>query len=111
MAQLIVPNLEKSSCRPSRARPEGPVVEAERRDMLRDAPVARRRPSSIEAALLAMPDAGDDDDLLGPDREIGGFACEPAPRTPTSSGTAERWSGPTSTSAPGSRPFPAGTSM
>lgn len=68
MAQLIVRNLEESLVQALRERAarKGRSTEAEHRDILRDALVARRRPSSIKAALLGMPDAGEDDDFARP---------------------------------------------
>ena len=68
MAQLIVRNLEDSLVQVLRERAarNGRSTEAEHREILRDALIARRRPSSIKAVLLDMPAAGGDDDFAKP---------------------------------------------
>ena len=68
MAQLIVRNLDDSLVQALRERAagKGRSTEAEHREILREALTRRRRPSSIKAVLLDMPDVGTDGDFVRP---------------------------------------------
>lgn len=65
MAQLIVRNLEPELVTQlkQRAAAHGRSMEAEHREILRAAVRSSSRGRSFKAALLAMPDGGDDDDF------------------------------------------------
>ena len=65
MAQLIVRNVEDALVQTLReqAAKKGRSAEAEHREILRAALSARRRPASIKAALLGMPEVGSDEDF------------------------------------------------
>lgn len=67
MAQLIVRNIEEEvvEALKVRAAKHGRSAEAEHRELLRDA-LLRRPAASFKEHLLAMPDAGDDEDFAPP---------------------------------------------
>lgn len=68
MAQLIVRNLDESIVQALRERAarKGRSTEAEHREILREALNARRRPTSLKAVLMGMPEVGADDDFARP---------------------------------------------
>ena len=65
MAQLIVRDLDEEIVKKLRLRAaeSGRSVEAEHREILREALFARKRRKSLKNELLKMPDAGRDDDF------------------------------------------------
>lgn len=65
MAQLIVRNLDDEIVvrLRQRAARHRRSTEAEHREILREVLLPQRRRSSLKEHLLAMPDAGDDDDF------------------------------------------------
>lgn len=72
MGQLIVRNVDDQIIRAlkMRAAEKRRSAEAEHREILREALVARRRTKTLKDALLEMPSAGDDADFERP-RDLG----------------------------------------
>jgi antitoxin FitA len=66
MAQLIVRNLDDDIVKRLRRRAadSGRSVEAEHREILREALIGRSRRKSLKQHLLNMPDAGRDEDFF-----------------------------------------------
>jgi antitoxin FitA len=71
MAQLIVRNLNDGVIRrlKVRAAQNGRSAEAEHREILKTALLAPRSMKTLKDLLLAMPDAGEDEDFALPPRE------------------------------------------
>jgi plasmid stability protein len=65
MAQLIVRNLDENIVKRLRRRAaeHGRSVEAEHREILREALSTKRREKSLKELLMAMPDVGRDEDF------------------------------------------------
>ena len=84
MAQLIVRNLEDTVVKAlrERAAKKGRSTEAEHREIFRAALATTRRATRLKELLLAMPDAGDDEDVTRVRANGRRSGCEPAGRKP-----------------------------